>query len=138
MKGLRIFAEITGGKYPQKLAVMDVMREVTEAAKKNFENERKSGDDPNKRPTQEEMEEAMTKLMGKAMAVQGACMFYAELVKAGKDAAYYGDKVTSDDVDSVLMRWKISDDEYRVIYGDLTAENISTEQLAELEAAISE
>ena len=60
-------------------------------------------------------------------------MFYAELVKADKDVAYYGDEVTSDDVDVVLMRWKISDDEYRVIFGDLATENVTAEELAELE-----
>ncbi|MFH1614637.1 MAG: hypothetical protein ABIG61_06105 [Planctomycetota bacterium] len=139
VKGLRIFAEITGGKYPQKLAVMDVMREITEVIKTNSEKEWQSKriSDPNFKPTQEEKEGIRNKAMPKMMAVQGACMFYAELVKADKDAAYYGDQVTSDDVDAVLMRWKISDDEYRVIYGDLAAENISTEQLAELEATIS-
>ena len=55
-----------------------------------------------------------------------------------KDVAYYGDRVTAKDVDKVLMRWKISKDEYRIIYGDLTAENVSTEQLAELETKLPE
>jgi len=32
------------------------------------------------------------------------------------------------------MRWKISDDQYRVIFGDLTIENVSAEALAELES----
>jgi len=139
VKGLRIFAEITGGKYPQNLVVMDVMREITEVIKTNSEkewqNERNS--DPNFKPTQEQSDEVMARTMKKAMAVQGACMFFAELVKTDKDAAYYGDKVTPDDIDAVLMRWEISEDEYRVIFGDLTAENISAEQLAELEATIS-
>lgn len=140
IQGLRVFAEIASGKYPQKLAVMDVMREITEAVKTNSEKEWQSQiiSDPNFKPTQEEMEDIRNKTMPKMMAVQGTCMFYMELVKADKDAAYYGDKVTSEDVDAVLMRWKISDDEYRVIFGDLTAENVSAEQLEELEAAISE
>jgi hypothetical protein len=31
------------------------------------------------------------------------------------------------------MRWKVSDNEYRVIFGDLHAETVTTENLAELE-----
>jgi hypothetical protein len=34
------------------------------------------------------------------------------------------------------MRWKVSDNEYRVIFGDLHAERVSREKLAELEAAL--
>ena len=41
--------------------------------------------------------------------------------------------MTADDIDAVLMRWKISDGEYRVIFGGLTTENITAEELAELE-----
>ena len=69
--------------------------------------------------------------------VQSLGMFYMTLVQGKKEPVYYGDKVVAADSNTVLMRWKISDNEYRVIYGDLTAENVSTEQLAELEAAIS-
>jgi hypothetical protein len=36
-------------------------------------------------------------------------------------------------VEAVLLRWKISDDQYRVIFGDLSAMNVTAEQLAELE-----
>jgi hypothetical protein len=31
------------------------------------------------------------------------------------------------------MRWKTSDDTYRVIYGDLTAENVTAEELKVME-----
>jgi hypothetical protein len=34
------------------------------------------------------------------------------------------------------MRWKVSDNEYRVIYGDLHAETVTPEKLAELEAGL--
>jgi hypothetical protein len=53
-----------------------------------------------------------------------------------KDAVYYGKTVTPKDADKVLLRWKVSDTEYRVIYGDLHAETVSPEKLAELEAAL--
>jgi hypothetical protein len=56
------------------------------------------------------------------------------LILRGKDSAYYGKVVTPKDADKILMRWKVSDNEYRVIYGDLHAETVTPEKLAELEA----
>ena len=41
------------------------------------------------------------------------------------------------DADRVLLRWKLSDKEYRVIFGDLHAETVSPERLAELEKALT-
>jgi hypothetical protein len=62
--------------------------------------------------------------------------FYYWLKKQNKDRAYYGETVTPKDADKVLMRWKVSDNEYRVIYGDLHAETVTPEKLAELEAGL--
>jgi hypothetical protein len=53
-----------------------------------------------------------------------------------KDPAYYGDKVTPKDADKVLLRWRIWDEQYRVIYGDLHAETVSAEKLAEMGAPL--
>ena len=52
---------------------------------------------------------------------------------AEKEAVYYGDSVTSENPEAVLLRWKVSDDEYRVIFGDLSVGNATAEELAELE-----
>jgi hypothetical protein len=60
--------------------------------------------------------------------------FYVELAK--KDSAYYGKIVTPKDADKVLLRWKISDNEYRVIYGDLHTETVTPEKLTELESTL--
>jgi hypothetical protein len=49
---------------------------------------------------------------------------------------YYGKTVTPKDADKVLLRWKVSDSEYRVIFGDLHAETVSPAKLAELEAGL--
>ena len=59
-----------------------------------------------------------------------------EAIQASKYMAYYGETVTPTDADKVLWRWKwkVSDNEYRVIYGDLHAETVTPEKLAELEA----
>lgn len=112
VEGLRIFAEITDGLYPSSLAILTAVNEVWQA---------RSG----KKISKEEVERGIT--------IQSTCSFYAALDQADKDVAYYGDMVTANDVDKVLMRWKISDDKYRVIFGDLTTENVTVEDLAEIE-----
>ena len=45
-------------------------------------------------------------------------------------------QATTADGNSVLMRWKISDNQYRVIYGDLHTEDVTAEKLAELEKTV--
>jgi hypothetical protein len=67
------------------------------------------------------------------MPLRGLERFYNGLQRDKKDPAYYGKTVTPKDADKVLMRWKLSDSEYRVIYGDLHAETVTPEKLAELE-----
>jgi len=121
-KGLRGFAQITEGRYPTNLDLMTTSQEIREAF---IALRKKQGKSPEETPTKEEMENILS--------IQGACMFYGKLVKESKDVAYYGDKVTAQDVDKVLMRWKISDNEYRVIFGDLSTLDVSAEKLAELE-----
>ncbi len=83
----------------------------------------------------ENMEGRIKETVDKIMPIQGAVMFYMMLAEEKKSPAYYGNIVTPQDADKVLMRWKLSDNEYRVIYGDLRAETVTPEKLAELEAA---
>jgi hypothetical protein len=71
--------------------------------------------------------------MNKIMQLQGPVLFYNKLVQDGNDPNYYGKDVTAGDANAVLMTWKISNDTYRVIYGDLSIENVSAEQLKEME-----
>jgi outer membrane lipoprotein-sorting protein len=70
------------------------------------------------------------------MPLRGLERFYNGLQRDKKDPAYYGKTVTPKDADKVLLRWKLSDSEYRVIFGDLHAETVSPEKLAELEKAL--
>lgn len=128
IKGLQLFKEMSKGKYPKKLNVLTLMGEVGELTKANWKQTR-GQNDPNRIPPEE-----VEKMLPNLMTVQGACMFYAKLVTDNKEPVYYGDIVTADDPDAVLMRWKISENQYRVIFGDLTIENVTAEQLAELES----
>jgi hypothetical protein len=52
------------------------------------------------------------------------------------DPAYYGDIVTPDQPDLILMRWRIEDNQYRVIFSDLTEKTVTRQQLVELENAL--
>jgi len=81
-------------------------------------------------------EEIQNKLVDFLVPIRGLAMFYGRLQWYKKHPAYYGETVTPKDVDKVLMRWKVSENEYRVIFGDLHAEIVTPEKLAELEAAL--
>jgi hypothetical protein len=70
------------------------------------------------------------------MPIRGLERFACGLMWDKKDPAYYGKTVTPKDMDKVLMRWKVSDNQYRAIFGDLRAETVTPEKLAELEAAL--
>jgi len=58
---------------------------------------------------------------------------YTILEKDGREPVYYGDKVSAESPEAVLFRWKIDDNTYRVVFGDLSTEDVSAEKLAELE-----
>ena len=69
--------------------------------------------------------------------LETTCMLYGKLFKEDKDVAYHGKVVTADNPDLPLLRWKVSDDDYRVVFGDLRIENISVAELADLEASLN-
>ncbi len=49
------------------------------------------------------------------------------------DAAYYGKTVSPNDKDQVLVRWKLDDGQYEVIFGDLRAETVTADRVRTLE-----
>jgi hypothetical protein len=76
------------------------------------------------------------RLSDATLPIRCLARFYTVLQWDKKDPAHYVKIVTPKDADKVLMRWKVSDNEYRVIFGDLHAETVTPEKLAELEAAL--
>ncbi|MHC4474968.1 MAG: anti-sigma factor family protein [Planctomycetota bacterium] len=106
IEGLRFFAEVADGRYPTSLAKLTAEHELQQAWKKKYDRP----------PTNQELE--------KFLSVNTACQFYARLVEENTDVVYHGGKVTAEDIDSELIRWRISDTEFRVIYGDLRVENV--------------
>jgi len=118
IKGLKLFAELTDGRYPSNLALLTLMKEITEALTKKYGIELAA--------KQDDYTNTLTEILP-------AATFYAQLAGAEKEATYYGDSVTAEDAESVLLRWKMSDGNYRVIFGDLTTLDVTSEELSELE-----
>jgi hypothetical protein len=63
----------------------------------------------------------------------GALKLYEHLVREGEEVVYYGDSIEPGDSNAVLMQWKLSGDEYRVVFGDLRAKTVSSEELIKLQ-----
>ena len=129
---LRSFSKMTGGNYPVSLNLTTYQKAIN-----RIYLQRKIKEIGLQRAIffweEDDFEwEPFAKLI---MRVRQTCLkFYGQLVKEEKDVAYHGKIVTTKDMDMPLMRWKISDDEYRVIFGDLSIKDVNVEELAELEA----
>jgi outer membrane lipoprotein-sorting protein len=127
IQGLKLYADLTS-HYPKNLimTVISPMREID------------NSDTPAAKQLQKELEglnsdERTQKTNEIRLPIQGAGIFYAFLIDEKKDPAYYGDIVKPENADQVLMRWKISDNDYRIIFGDLKVETVTYETLVELE-----
>ncbi|MHC4175168.1 MAG: hypothetical protein ACYST5_19840 [Planctomycetota bacterium] len=127
IEGLRFFAE-NSGKYPKKLDMMNLMKELSSL--KALDDRTDTGiksDEGNLQRTVETMRPA-----------QSLMMFYMTLVQEKKEPVYYGESVGPDDAKEVLLRWKVSEGQYRVIFGDLSTLDVTAEVLAKFEKSLSE
>ncbi len=71
---------------------------------------------------------------GRGQILSNLARFRDDLIAQGREVVYYGDHVDLDDHYTIIMHWKISDDKYGVILGDLSARTISTRSLIRLQA----
>jgi hypothetical protein len=131
IQGLKIWVELLG-KYPdpENIITNDVAPTVLRLAEKSETPTAMRLKEDSKGLTDDEIS---NKLVDFLMPIRGLGSFYLRLSISNKDLAYYGKTVTSKDMNKVLMRWKVSDNQYRIIYGDLHAETVTPEKLAELE-----
>lgn len=113
--GLKAFADLSGGRYPRKLDAKSTMKETDGLGADVL------------RDTSKEAREQ------KIQDIFFATAFHDKLVREKKDVTYHGDAVTARDGDEVLMRWKIADGKYRVVFGDLTAKDVTPDELKRLE-----
>jgi hypothetical protein len=118
--GLKLFYD-SAGKYPDSLE------------KKAFGEEYKKYMPPDPNSYDKLSDEERTKKTNEALLIAGPSFHYRMLVGKKQEPAYYGQSVTPEDTNAVLLRWKVSDTEYRVIFGDLSAKTVTTEELAKLE-----
>lgn len=128
LEGLRLCAELSG-QYPEKLdmmSLMAVMKDIKSNAQLNRDDEDAG------------MKEMVSDMMETLKPILTVGTFNAMLMADDKDPVYYGKTVTPEDADQVLMRWKISDAEYRVIFGSLHVKTVTKEVLAELERPLSQ
>jgi outer membrane lipoprotein-sorting protein len=123
IEGLRLVADLVA-RYPKQASIVDLMQELSPIM---FERIKK---DQPEDMTETELE---TKMMEAIRPIQSIGLFYMTLVDDQKEPVYYGETVGPDDVEAVLLRWKISDEKYRVIFGDLSALDVTAEKLKELE-----
>ncbi len=120
IKGLRLFTSLAG-EYPDNLDAEILNKEARKLiglVKDSFED---LADDEKK------------KLTSELISIMGPAFFYEKLVEDNKDPAYYGQTVGPDDINKVLLRWKLDNGQYRVIFSDLSIRNVTPEELAELE-----
>jgi len=128
IEGLKQCVELLG-KYPGSISV---------APPEGIQSELDQSDSPAAARLKDELkglteQDRINRLMDAGTPMRRVYRFFMGLMGDGKDPAYYGQTVAPKDADKVLLRWKVSDKEYRVIFGDLHAETVSPEKLAELE-----
>jgi len=116
---LRLFVELGSGTYPTSLKTMTVGQAIVPLLKKKYPP-------GSLKPDKE--------ILNRYMKVDRIGLNYTTLEKDGKEPAYYGDRVSIETPQAVLFRWKIDDNTYRVVFGDLRTEDVSAEKLAQLEA----
>jgi outer membrane lipoprotein-sorting protein len=121
IRGLGVWLELLDGRYPNSLESKAAIKQADRLLRGKFG----SPDQPNKQ--KQEL------LKAKTYDIFFASAFYDKLVQEKKELVYYGDKITVEDSDRVLIRWKISKKNYRVIFGNLDSKSVTAEELAELE-----
>jgi len=126
IKGLRLFTSLSGD-YPANL---DNEVLLNKEARKLIGFDKDSFEDL--------ADEEKTKLTSELISIMQPAFFYRTLVEDKKDPAYYGQTVGPDDTNKVLLRWKLDNGQYRVIFGDLSIKNVAPEELVELEKPLLE
>ena len=126
---LQRFSEVAKGRYPMGLAQPDALRELKKIYKKRAGGKHFYWEE-------EHFEWEDYAFLFSHLLATGR--FFGDLFLKYEDVAYHGNVVTANDMDSPLLRWKISDNEYRVLFGDLHIEDVSEADLAELEADLNQ
>ena len=120
IKGLRVCAEFSGGRYPTGLDHETVIRETETWSRAKYGKYDDLQDD-RKREIDKKLYDTFF------MAT-----YYKKLITDNRAPAYYGGKVMPKDGNAVLMHWQGSDGKYRVVFGDLRVQTVAPERLAKM------
>ena len=119
---MRLYLEASGGKYPRESREKFVHKDVYDVLRKAVGVTGVIG--PAERKKLEKLQTAYT----------GFNMLRDDIQEVNADYAYNGNTVGPKDKDKVLLRWKLDDGNYEVIFGDLRSETVTAERLRTLEA----
>ncbi len=119
-EALRSYAELAGGHYPRvKAFYADAIRDDVL---------RKAG--LQVPPTSAERNSEAFRKANRALQGLG---FIQKILRDDPEAVYNGKTVGPSDKDKVLLRWKLDDGRYEVIFGDLRSQTVTSERLRALE-----
>jgi hypothetical protein len=123
---LRLYVELTGGRdYPPANTILEAEASHKGLFKTHGFKWPSNANSP---------EVQQSGKFQKIQRVAGGLFGIASLVQfLNPDAAYYGKTVTPADKSKVLLRWKLDDGRYEVIFGDLHAATVTAEELRRLE-----
>ena len=106
LNALDRFRTITGGQYPSDFSPVTAMSELFTM--------------PHSEEGRKLLEHAdQQQLIELSAEITAGVIYYMKLIREGREPQYFGDDVTADEGDKVLMRWNLDDGRVRVIYGDL-------------------
>ncbi len=116
IEGLQVFADVLRGQYPDRPVIMDALMQYFDYRHRH----------PVGQPQRwHELEELN--------AVRSTFEFIRGLQAADCEVVYRGEDITPLDYDRVLLRWRLQDGSYRVVFGDLRTDTVDAGRLAELE-----
>ena len=118
---------------------MVILKDPTATAEEQEKvlGELKKASEKQMKEVEEQMEEKTQEMINEVMPIMAVGPFHMKLVQEKRDPVYYGENVTPEDSDLILLRWRLDSGDYSVIYGDLRTETVTPERLAELESAIT-
>jgi outer membrane lipoprotein-sorting protein len=118
---LKTYAELCGGHYPQiaRSFAEPVRDEMFHAAGFSYPGT---------------LEQRMhDKQYRKVLNASQGFAVFNRVFLYNPDVAYYGKTVGPNDKDKVLLRWKLDDGRYQVLFGDLSGETVTADRLGVLE-----
>lgn len=113
VKALSNYAELTG-EYPSSLQASSVMMEFSTKLGTRLGAALARGE---KAPDQQAM-------MQKSVEIGSGLKYYQRLTQSDATPEYFGKTVKPGQADAVLLRWKLPDGHFRVIYGDLKIDTV--------------